>query len=57
MEASSRIVTKRLLERLLRDQSRRAEKERRMPFAEKLRVVDRLMAEGEPRVEDTTQQQ
>ena len=54
MKASSHSVTKRLLERLLRDQKRRAEKERRMPFAEKLRVVDRLMAEGEPRVEDTT---
>ena len=57
MEASSHSVTKLLLDRLLRDQKRRAEKERRMPFAEKLRVVDRLMAEGEPRVEDTTRQQ
>ena len=57
MEASSHSVTKRLLARLLRDQKRRAEKERRMPFAKKLRVVDRLMAEGEPKIEDTAQLQ
>ena len=45
MGARSSGVTKRLLEKLLRDQERRAKRERKMPFAEKLRVVDRLMAE------------
>jgi hypothetical protein len=54
MTTNSRGVSKRLLDRLLRDQRRRAEKERRMSFAEKLRVVDQLMAEGEPRVENPT---
>jgi len=36
-------VTKRLLERLLDEQRRRAARERKMPYAEKLKVVDRLM--------------
>ena len=52
MKARSSGVTKRLLERLLRDQERRANRERKMPFAEKLRVLDQLMARGEARVED-----
>ena len=49
---SSRGVTKSLLERLLRDQQRRAEREKKMPFAKKLKVLDQLMADGEPRIED-----
>ena len=50
MTTRSGNVTKVLLESLLRDQRRRAEREKKMPYAEKLRVVDRLMAEGEPEV-------
>lgn len=52
MAAHSGNATKRLLESLLRDQRRRAERERKMPFAKKLRVVDELMMEGVPRVEE-----
>ena len=44
--ARSKGVTKRLLEKLLKEQERRAEREKRMPFAEKLRVLDRLMEQG-----------
>jgi hypothetical protein len=55
MKARSRNVTRRLLEKLLKDQNRRAERERKMPFAEKLKVVDQLMAAGEPKVEDLSQ--
>ena len=50
--ARSGVVTKNLLERLLRDQARRAQHERDMSFEEKLRAVDRLMAEGAPKFED-----
>ncbi len=52
MTARSGNVTKRLLESLLRDQRRRAERERKMSFPRKLRVVDGLMADGVPRVEE-----
>ena len=52
MGARSKGVTKSLLERLLRDQERRAQREKRLPFAEKLRIVDMLMMQGEIRVED-----
>jgi hypothetical protein len=45
MPARSQGVSSRLLEKLLRDQERRAERERKMPFAEKLKVLDQLMAE------------
>ena len=45
MTESSKGVTKSLLARLLRDQRRRATRERKMPFAEKLTVLDRLMRE------------
>ena len=55
MTAHSSNVTRLLLGKLLEDQARRAERERRMPFAEKLRVLDQLMADGEPRVEDVTE--
>ena len=49
-------VTRRLLETLLEDQNRRAKYERTIPFVEKLKVVDQLMAEGEPKVEDLSQE-
>ena len=52
MTVRSGNVTKRLLESLLRDQKRRAERERKMPFARKLRVVDELMTDGVPKVEE-----
>ncbi len=52
MTAHSRGVTKRLLERLLSAQELRAARERRASFARKLRMADRLMAEGRPKVED-----
>ena len=55
MEASSG-VTAHLLERLLEDQRRRANHERKMSFAEKLRILDRLMADGEPVIEDTIEE-
>src|SRR5207302_6442566 len=45
MTAHSSGVTKGLQDRLLKDQERRAERERRLPFAEKLRILDQLMAE------------
>ncbi|GEM_PF-3006810 len=46
MTASSGGVTKRLLEELISDQERRAAQERKMSFAEKLKVLDQLMSEG-----------
>ena len=52
MTVSSGGVTSHLLERLLEDQRRRAKHERKMSFAEKLRILDRLMTDGEPVVED-----
>jgi len=39
-------VTKSLLGRLLSDQARRAEQERRLPYAEKLRIADQLMRQA-----------
>ena len=56
MMAPSGGVTARLLEKLLEDQRRRAKRERKMSFPEKLRILDRLMADGEPTVEDTTEE-
>jgi hypothetical protein len=47
---------KRLLEKLLRGQGRRAERERRLSFAKKLRILDQLMMEGELRVEDASRE-
>lgn len=52
MMARSGNATKRLLESLLRDQKRRAEREKKMTFARKLRVVDELMTDGVPKVEE-----
>jgi hypothetical protein len=45
MTANSKRVTKGLLDRLLKAQTRRSEREKRMPFGEKLKIVDQLMAE------------
>jgi len=47
MTANSKRVTKGLLDRLLKAQTRRSEREKRMPFGEKLKIVDQLMAEHE----------
>lgn len=47
MTAPSGGVTRGLLERLLEDQRRRAKREQKLPYAEKLRVLDRLMANRE----------
>ena len=47
MTANSKRVTKGLLDRLLKAQSRRSEREKRMPFGEKLKIVDQLMADHE----------
>lgn len=49
-------VTARLLEKLLEDQRRRALREKKMSFAQKLRILDQLMADGEPTVENTTEE-
>jgi hypothetical protein len=46
VKASSNGVTRGLLERLLRDQARRAERERKLPFAKKLLIADQLMTMG-----------
>jgi|AP95_1055475.scaffolds.fasta_scaffold144296_1 hypothetical protein len=37
---------------LIKSQARRAERERKLPFAQKLRILDRLMAAGRPTVEE-----
>ncbi|MSQ14001.1 MAG: hypothetical protein EXR47_07735 [Dehalococcoidia bacterium] len=39
-------VTIRLLEKLLRDQERRAKRERKLPFAKKLEVLDGMWESG-----------
>lgn len=39
-------VTKRLLEKLLRDQERRAKRERKLPFAKKLEILDGTWRSG-----------
>ena len=41
-----------LCKKLLREQTRRSNRERRLPYAQKLRILDRLMAEGPPTVEE-----
>lgn len=45
MTARSGGVTRQLVERLLRDQQKRAERERKLPYAKKLRILDQLQAE------------
>jgi len=54
MTARSQGVTKLLHKRLLEDQRRRAEAERRLSFAEKLRILDQLIAAGPPKVEPSS---
>ena len=46
MTGLSKNVTGGLREKLLKDQERRAEKERRLSFAKKLRILDRMMQDG-----------
>lgn len=46
MTARSGGVTKRLLGKLLRDQERRAKRERNLPFAKKLEVLDGMWKRG-----------
>ena len=46
--------TRDLRERLLKDQARRAERERKLSFAKKLRILDQMMQEGAPEFEDVT---
>ena len=48
-------ATRSLRERLLRDQRRRAERERKLSFAQKLRILDQMMQEGAPKVEDVSE--
>ncbi len=45
MTANSKRVTKGLLDRLLKAQTRRSEREKRLSFGEKLKIVDQLMAD------------
>ena len=37
---------------LIKDQAKRAERERKLSFTKKMRILDRLMAEGPPTVEE-----
>ena len=46
MKERSGGVTKHLLEKLLKDQKRRAERERKLPYEQKLRILDQLMADA-----------
>ena len=52
MKGRSSGVTKSLLEKLLSAQEKRAKRGREISFSQKLRVLDRLMAEGPPKIED-----
>ena len=45
MAAHSKGVTGKLLTRLLKAQSKRAELEKRLPFAEKLKILDQLISD------------
>ena len=45
MTVNSKRVTKGLLDRLLKAQNRRSEREKRLSFGEKLKIVDQLMAD------------
>ncbi len=38
-------VTKNVLEKLLKDHARRAERERKMPYARKLQILDQMIAD------------
>lgn len=46
MTGSSKNVTEGLLEKLLKDQERRAYKERKLSFAKKLEILDKMMQDG-----------
>ena len=56
MKARSSSAMKRLLEKLLRDQERRAEREKKLSFAKKLRILDQLMMDGDPWVADSSRE-
>jgi hypothetical protein len=56
MKARSGGVTKNLLAKLLKDQKRRADRERRLPYAQKLRILDQLMADANQNVDSEDRQ-
>mgnify|MGYP001495882172 CR=1 FL=1 len=56
MKARSGGVTKRLLAKLLKDQKRRADRERKLPYAQKLRILDQLMADANQNVDSEDRQ-
>ena len=45
MTENSKRVTKGLLDKLLKAQTRRAEREKRLSFGDKLKIVDKLVAD------------
>ena len=51
MTGNSKRGIKDLCTRLLREQQRRADKERKLPFYKKLEILDQLMSDGVPKVE------
>jgi hypothetical protein len=50
MTGNSKRDIKNLCTRLLREQKRRADKERKLPFHKKLEILDQLMTDGVPKV-------
>jgi|GEM_PF-2331148 hypothetical protein len=44
-------TTEKLRAKLLKDQARRAERERKLPFWRKLEILDQMMRDGAPDVE------
>ena len=56
MKARSGGVTKNLLAKLLKDQKRRADRERKLPYAQKLRILDQLMADANQNVDSEDRQ-
>ena len=51
MTGNSKRVTKGLLDRLLKAQTRRSEREKRLSFSDKLKIVDQLMADHEAAIQ------
>ena len=47
-------TSEKLRAKLLRDQERRAERERKLPFWRKLEILDQMMADGAPVAENPT---
>ena len=45
-------TSEKLQAKLLREQERRAERERKLPFWRKLEILDQMMADGPPAIED-----